>query len=95
MKRWITRFAFAGKCGAFGASGIAVSSDGAVLAVLEDPNALVFWNTKTGRELLRLGDGRKSDDDDIFSVAFSSDGKTLAMGARKGLQLWEMIYGKP
>jgi hypothetical protein len=80
--------------GVFGARGIAISSDGSVIAVLEDPNALVLWNTKTGRELLRLGD-RNSDDDDVFSIGFSSDGKTLAMGARKGLQLWEMTYGKP
>ncbi|MYG06377.1 hypothetical protein F4167_07130 [Candidatus Poribacteria bacterium] len=55
---------------------VAFSVDSKILASGSEDGNLYFWDVETGRKLKTLTEDAKN----IFSVAFSSDGRTLASG---------------
>jgi WD40 repeat protein/class 3 adenylate cyclase len=57
---------------------IALSPDGKILAAGSWPGALKLWDVASRRVIRTLG----RDMDEVFSVAFSPDGKTLAYGVQ-------------
>ena len=62
---------------------LAISPDGQFLASSSADGSVKLWNFKTGqlvRTIPNLGD--------IYRLAFSSDGRTLAMHDGRGIQLW-------
>lgn len=85
----------------FGASGLTFSPDGKFLASAGAPsspsigkrshdNKVRLWDVATGRELRAFEGGEEYPD----SVAFSSDGKTLAVPAGKTVRFWDVTAGK-
>ena len=75
---------------------VAFSADGSTLAIgrkIDEwygfvGSTLRLWDVNTG-EIIRVLDGHS---DDVTSVAFSADGRTLASASRDGaLLLWEII----
>jgi WD40 repeat protein len=70
---------------------VAYTPDGqAAFLGREDGNAELH-DTKTGQVLVQLAHGK----DDLWSVAVSSDGKTLLTAGESRVQLWERATGKP
>src|SRR3954470_18755707 len=66
---------------------LAFSADGKTLATSHfDPGAVRLWDVATGKEKLKL-------DAPGISLAFSPDGRTLAIGG-DGVQLWDLTTGK-
>ncbi|MGA5895425.1 helix-turn-helix domain-containing protein [Streptomyces venetus] len=65
---------------------LAFSRDGHVLATASGRNGSVkTWDTRTGQ--LRAS---FTADGEVRSMAFSSDGRTLALGSVRGVQLWDL-----
>jgi WD40 repeat protein/serine/threonine protein kinase len=65
----------------------AFSSDGQLLAVVDQDDTIRLWNTRTGQPLGACA-GHKQD---VSSVAFSPDGKTLATASEDStLKLWNV-----
>ena len=54
-------------------------------------DGVIIWDLTTGKELLVLKESGP-----VYALAFSSDGKHLAMGGPEGMAaIWEMTSGKP
>ncbi len=64
--------------------GLAFSSDGQLLAGCDIDETVRLWDIKTGK-LLRTFIGHK---DEVFSVAFSPDGKTVVSSSKESVRLW-------
>ena len=65
----------------------AVSPDGAVLAYGTDERVVKLWEVASGRQLRVLKTGY------IWSLAFSPDGRTLALGLNAPVELWDVTTG--
>ena len=67
---------------------VAFSPDGRVLAA--SGSEVKLWETKNWKELATLSGHTKG----VSSIAFSTDGKTLASGGPDGIKLWNTRVGK-
>jgi WD40 repeat protein len=83
-----------------GTDAIAFSPDSKLLAIadntLEEGSTVQLWNVTTGKPSgtpLPVATGFSGDD--VYSVAFSPDGKLLAAGGKDGAELWNPGTGKP
>jgi WD40 repeat protein len=73
----------------------AVSPKGSYLATADGAN-VHLWNTKTGEWVRTMGDGSNGHTDDVYSLAFSPDGTTLASGSDDNkVILWNFSTGTP
>lgn len=81
-----------------GLSQAAVSPDGALLAA-GSANTITLWSMQTGAKINTLiipPAYRNNKDDEIASLAFSPDSKTLASGDELAqIMLWDVATGKP
>lgn len=69
-------------------SSLAYSPNGALLASCGQDSTVRIWDMKT-RKLHRTFTGHKVKDfNDVFSVAFSPDGKTVASSSKESVRLW-------
>jgi WD40 repeat protein len=83
--------ACAGGWNQFGAPGLNLNIQGRVTVTGKQGYFVLLWDVNTGQEVRRF-EGLK---DNIKSVAFSPDGKTLAGSSRDGrLLLWDAATGK-
>jgi serine/threonine-protein kinase len=73
-----------------GAMAVALAPDGQTAAVLTDSSVVHLYNTATGAETFRQETPGRS-----FSLAYSPDGKTLAVGATDQVRLFDLARGKP
>ena len=73
-------------------SAVAFSPDGTTLAVSEEHknNRITLLNVATGVSEAVLVVPRTTNSDGVASLAFSPDGKTLASGRYRDLQLWDV-----
>ena len=70
--------------------GMAISSDGTMLATIPFTGPVKIWNTETYVEIAVMGGGGGYDTSD---VAFSADGKYLVSDLATGLWLWRVSDG--
>jgi WD40 repeat protein len=72
-----------------------LSPDGRILACLfrdqgQDREIVQFWDATTGKALRTLASNQQY----VFSVVFSLDGKTLATAGWRGVRFWDVTTGK-
>jgi RNA polymerase sigma factor (sigma-70 family) len=70
---------------------LAFSPDGKLLAALDEYDTVCLFDVATGRVFHRVGGGRKSQ---VNSLAFSPDGRSLALGSFHLDQIWDVATGK-
>jgi WD40 repeat protein len=68
----------------------AFSPDGAILAAGGHDGMVAIWDAREGVLRHRLGTNRGF----VMTLAFSPDGRTLAVGNWRNLRLWELASGK-
>jgi DNA-binding beta-propeller fold protein YncE len=81
-------------------NGLAFSADGTRLAAAYRKSGAVVWDLATDKVLCSLGRRRPvtrglvssefAPDANTYSVAFAPDGKTLAIGVERSVQLWDL-----
>jgi len=69
---------------------VAVSPDGKIVAACGKRVGVYLWDTDTARELKQL----KGDESRQFGIAFSPDSKTLALGSKITVRLFDVAEGK-
>lgn len=70
---------------------IEFSPDSTLLAVFShESNSLQLWDVESGKSIVTLGDYSYG----IWSVAFSPNGRLLAVGTMNRAQIWEIESGK-
>jgi WD40 repeat protein len=71
---------------------VAFSPDGSRVAVAYQDDLVRVWDAQSGKKLLTLTGHM----DDVYSVAFSCDGRYLASGARNdhAIRIWDAMTGK-
>jgi WD40 repeat protein len=73
----------------------AVSPKGNLLATA-DGASVHLWNAKTGDWIRQVGDASSGHSDDVYALAFSPDGATLASGSDDNrVILWTVATGLP
>jgi WD40 repeat protein len=75
-----------------GAAIVACSPDGKLLATVGKDNIIKLWDPKTRKTLGPPLTGAASD---IFTLAFSPDGQTLASGGSEQVILWDLKTRQP
>jgi WD40 repeat protein len=71
---------------------VTLSPDGQMLVAAGGRDSLVrFWDTATGKEIKRIGG---EDLKEVNQLAFSPDGKSLALAAGDSIRLWDIATGK-
>jgi RNA polymerase sigma factor (sigma-70 family) len=70
---------------------IAFSADGKVLAAADSSDAVYLWDAATGRELRRF---EQATGGLVPGVAFSPDGKVLAVSRRQDVRRWDVGTGQ-
>ncbi|HZY90155.1 MAG TPA: WD40 repeat domain-containing protein, partial [Gemmataceae bacterium] len=82
--------------GSFNGRRFALSPDGRMIAGgggIGSERTIHLWQAATGKEVRTLQD---PDNVDVYALAFSPDGKTLASGGHgKTLKLWDVSEGRP
>jgi WD40 repeat protein len=68
-----------------GVISVAFNQDGSILASASLDHTVRLWNTSTHR---RIGQPLQGDSEQLFTVAFSPDGKEVASGVGGNAQLW-------
>jgi RNA polymerase sigma factor (sigma-70 family) len=69
---------------------LAFSPDGKLLAALDQSNTVCLFDVATGRVLHRVGGGIGQ----VADLAFSPDGRSLALGSFHLDQIWDVATGK-
>jgi WD40 repeat protein len=78
-----------------GSRTVAISPDGTLIAGRFE-NKAMLWNAANGEQVAALVGTDPSNDGTVMRVAFSPDGKTLAVGHQMGLvRLWDVATKKP
>ena len=81
--------------------GVTFSPDGTTLASGSDDGTVRLWDTETGEPKGTFTTNEEQEPifnlpvDEIYSVVFSPDGKTLASGSWDGVRLWDTETGEP
>jgi WD40 repeat protein len=66
-----------------------------VAAVAHDTPTVKVWDTTGGKEMLSLpGFPPEANDNGVMDLAFSPDGKHLAVGFARGVKVWDTSSGK-
>jgi WD40 repeat protein len=71
---------------------VALSPDRTIAAAVDAQSKTVLWDVGRGR---RLDAPVTKRDDYVTTLAFTSDGRTLALGSRRGILLWDVARGRP
>ena len=71
-------------------SGVAISPDGRLVATASWDGMTKLWEIKTEREALRLPKARQN----YSSVAFSPDGRRLAVGSEGPIRILDTVTGQ-
>ena len=79
---------------------LAFSPDGKTLATASVYGSVLLWDLRSGKRAatLQAYDPNSMAEENFnpaFSVAFSPDGRTLAVGTLRGLRFWDMKSGRP
>jgi WD40 repeat protein len=69
---------------------VAFSLDGKILAGGSEGDTIMLWHPQTG-ELLSTLSGQEGD---VLSIAFSSDGQTLASASSENIKIWDVYTGE-
>ncbi len=76
-----------------GQSGIAFSPHGHLLAAAGSDGTVQLWNTSTGKAVTTLASYFRDNGIKVSSLAFSPDGRTLAVSSRGTTTLWDAAAG--
>ena len=68
---------------------VAISPDGNLLAGVQEPGRVAIVDVHSGRAALTMDVGAT-----IHAIVFSPDGKRLAIGQSRGLQIWDVQTGE-
>src|SRR5262249_3985015 len=72
----------------------AFSRDCQLLAFCSSPRSFRLCDTATGKTLHDVSLKKDSGDEDILTLAFSPDGRILAVGAELGIRLWDVAASR-
>jgi WD40 repeat protein len=73
------------------ASSPSISLNGKTLAAINIDNKVEFWDLETGQKIPGI---LEHEEDAVFSVSFSPDGRTLATGSDNTINLWDLETGE-
>ena len=73
----------------FGFFHIALNRDGTKVAAVGDDGIVKFWDARDGKKVASLSQHERG-----FSIAFSPDGKLVAVGLRTKVNVWKLVNGR-